>query len=85
MAGDGFGYDQASEYGAVNGGDAPIAQIKKIKIKAPTKMEQSQASGMTMSDVTACKSMIKKLLREKCSLMFRTPVGKYDFLHSKLD
>ncbi|KAM0788313.1 hypothetical protein ACM66B_001456 [Microbotryomycetes sp. NB124-2] len=47
---------------------------RKVKLKAPTKVEQAQASGMSMSDVTACKSMIKKLLREKCSYMFRTPV-----------
>ncbi|KAK4051913.1 hypothetical protein OIV83_002618 [Microbotryomycetes sp. JL201] len=50
--------------------DAP----RKVKLKAPAKVEQAQASGMSMSDVTACKSMIKKLLREKCSYMFRTPV-----------
>ncbi|KAK4058342.1 hypothetical protein OIO90_000500 [Microbotryomycetes sp. JL221] len=52
------------------GDDVP----RKVKLKASTKVEQAQASGMTMSDVTACKSMIKKLLREKCSYMFRTPV-----------
>lgn len=52
-----------------------LAPPKKVKIKAPPKPEQSQASGMTMSDVTACKSMIKKLNKEKVSLMFRAPVG----------
>lgn len=56
--------------------DSAPLHPKKIKVRAPSKMEQAQASGMSMSDVTACKSMIKKLLREKCSLMFRTPVGE---------
>lgn len=49
---------------------------KKLKIKVAPKQEKSQASGMAMSDVASCKSLIKKLLKEKASLMFRSPVGE---------
>ena len=45
-------------------------------MKAPPKLEQAQASGMEMSDVAVCKSLINKLLKSKNSHMFRAPVGK---------
>ncbi|GAA5938378.1 transcription initiation factor TFIID subunit TAF2 [Sporobolomyces koalae] len=38
--------------------------------KAPT----AQASGMTVHDVASCKSILKKLLKDKKSLLFRAPV-----------
>lgn len=55
----------------------PVPKLKKLKVKLPPKQEKSQASGMAMSDVASCKSMIKKLIKEKTSLMFRAPVGEY--------
>lgn len=57
---------------------ATPVEKKKLKIKLPPKLEKSQASGMPMSDVASCKSMIKKVLKEKVSLMFRAPVGKFN-------
>lgn len=48
---------------------------KKVKIKAPPKPEQSQAAGMSLSDVTACKSMLKKLMKDKNATFFKFPVG----------
>lgn len=49
---------------------------KKVKEKAPKvhKPHASQAAGMSLQDVTACKSLIKKLLKDKKSFIFRAPV-----------
>ena len=54
----------------------PPASPKKIKIKAPPKIEASQSSGMPMTDVASCKSLLKMLFKDKHSLMFRAPVGE---------
>ncbi|BGP23606.1 transcription initiation factor TFIID subunit 2 [Rhodotorula toruloides] len=53
-----------------------IKPPKKPKDKAvkPPKPQASQASGMPLADVTACKSLIKKLLKDKKSFIFRAPV-----------
>ena len=62
-------------YGAGHGhGQGESSRSKKIKVKPPAKADPAQANGMSLGDVSACKSMVKKLLREKCSLIFRHPV-----------
>ncbi|GAA5969785.1 hypothetical protein JCM11641_008040 [Rhodosporidiobolus odoratus] len=68
-------YDQG--YGA----PAPIIKPPKPRKEKdpnrPSKMPKAvpaQASGMSVADVTACKSLIKKLLKDKKSFIFRAPV-----------
>ncbi|GAA5914840.1 hypothetical protein JCM6882_007815 [Rhodosporidiobolus microsporus] len=59
----------------------PVAKPpKKSKDKDPNRMPKvpktvaAQASGMSVADVTACKSLLKKLLKDKKSFIFRAPV-----------
>ncbi|KDE02980.1 hypothetical protein MVLG_06514 [Microbotryum lychnidis-dioicae p1A1 Lamole] len=66
---------------------------KKTKVKAPPKLEHAQASGMSHSDFTACKSMVKKLLKDKHVTLFQHPVdpvksgapGYWDIVHHPMD
>ncbi|GAA5961060.1 hypothetical protein JCM3765_006519 [Sporobolomyces pararoseus] len=52
----------------------PPKKIKdKTKVHVP-KAPTAQASGMTVHDVASCKSILKKLLKDKKSLLFRAPV-----------
>ncbi|GAA5975739.1 hypothetical protein JCM10908_005265 [Rhodotorula pacifica] len=53
-----------------------LPKMKKIKDKAPKvhKPHAAQAAGMSLQDITACKSLIKKLLKDKKSFIFRAPV-----------
>ncbi|GAA5828317.1 hypothetical protein JCM11251_006194 [Rhodosporidiobolus azoricus] len=59
----------------------PVAKPpKKVKEKDPNRIPKpakpiaAQASGMSVADVTACKSLLKKLLKDKKSFIFRAPV-----------
>jgi transcription initiation factor TFIID subunit 2 len=45
------------------------------KVKKPRVMK-SQAKGMSLDDVKACRSCLKKLMADKASEMFRFPVGE---------
>ncbi|GAA6019407.1 hypothetical protein JCM11491_004818 [Sporobolomyces phaffii] len=71
----------------VDEGPAPLEQLpfnipeetrpKKLKDKTKIhvpKAPTAQASGMTVHDVASCKSVLKKLLKDKKSLLFRAPV-----------
>ncbi|GAA5972288.1 hypothetical protein JCM8115_005958 [Rhodotorula mucilaginosa] len=53
-----------------------VPKVKKPKDKAPKvhKPHAAQAAGMSLQDITACKSLIKKLLKDKKSFIFRAPV-----------
>ncbi|GAA5913888.1 hypothetical protein JCM5296_004171 [Sporobolomyces johnsonii] len=51
----------------------PKKQKDKTKVHVP-KAPAAQAAGMSVSDVASCKSLIKKLLKDKKSLLFRAPV-----------
>ncbi|KWU43351.1 hypothetical protein RHOSPDRAFT_11631, partial [Rhodotorula sp. JG-1b] len=53
-----------------------VPKVKKIKDKVPKvhKPHAAQAAGMSLQDITACKSLIKKLLKDKKSFIFRAPV-----------
>ncbi|GAA5898524.1 transcription initiation factor TFIID subunit TAF2 [Sporobolomyces salmoneus] len=51
----------------------PKKQKDKTKVHVP-KAPTAQASGMTVHDVASCKSILKKLLKDKKSLLFRAPV-----------
>lgn len=52
----------------------------KLKIKDPSKSKHKslkvQNAGMSMPDLKACQSVLKKLFASKISLLFRNPVGE---------
>lgn len=64
--------------------EAQPKHSKKHKHKPPPKVEKSQSSGMEMRDVASCRSILKKLLKDKNSLMFRAPVGTHAFSSTSL-
>ncbi|KAK4696234.1 transcription initiation factor TFIID subunit 2, partial [Phenoliferia sp. Uapishka_3] len=67
----------------------PPSPPKKLKIKA----QAPPRTGMSGSDVAACRSILKKLLKDKYSLMFRAPVdpvksgapGYFDVIQYPMD
>ena len=55
----------------------------KLKIKDPSKSRHKLKvpdDGMSMQDLKACQSVLKKLFASKISLLFRNPVGEFAFL-----
>ncbi|POY76846.1 hypothetical protein BMF94_0098 [Rhodotorula taiwanensis] len=79
-------YDPYSAYHEMTPAAAPpkpalppiptVPKVKKSKEKVPKvhKPHAAQAAGMSLQDITACKSLIKKLLKDKKSFIFRAPV-----------
>lgn len=87
--------DNASDPGLRAPYDAGTSPIK-IKLRDPAKPPRglkSQAKGMSIQDVKACQSVLKKLFNSKISLLFRSPVdpvksgapGYFDIVQSPMD
>ncbi|GAA6000165.1 transcription initiation factor TFIID subunit TAF2 [Rhodotorula paludigena] len=66
---------------------------QKDKPAKPPKAQAAQAGGMSVAEVTTCKSLIKKLLKDKKSFIFRAPVDPvkagaldyFDKIHNPMD
>jgi hypothetical protein len=58
----------------VNLPTAPLVHETGSKKKKEKQLPKEQTSGMSPKDVQACKSIIKKLLQSKHSVIFRQPV-----------
>jgi hypothetical protein len=53
----------------------PGKRSPEKKVKKPRQLK-SQARGMPLDDVKACRNCLKKILNEKAAEMFRYPVGR---------
>ncbi|GAA5878689.1 hypothetical protein JCM8547_002132 [Rhodosporidiobolus lusitaniae] len=95
-----FHQQQQQQHSLYHAPPPPVAKPpKKHKEKDPNRVAKApkpvaaQASGMSIADVTACKSLIKKLMKDKKSFIFRAPVDPikagapdyFDKIHNPMD